>query len=176
MANLPGGNFDASTVEPSSVIEATPEFKGWHPMQFVESEMKPTKDGSGQYLQLVAQVLDGPYKGRKLWDRLNLVNNSETAREIAYRTLSAICHATDHLQVQDSTQLHNRRFEGHVVYVPEDGQYKAKNEVDGYRPTGGGAVATAAPTASTAKPETTPAPAAADQANESALPPWKRAS
>ena len=36
--------------------------------------MKATKAGTGQYLQLGFQILDGPHKGRKLWARLNLDN------------------------------------------------------------------------------------------------------
>ena len=64
--------------------------------------MRPTKDGGGQYLWLELDVLEGPLAGRKLFDRLNLVNASAQTVEIAQRTLSAICHATGRLQVQDS--------------------------------------------------------------------------
>ena len=71
-------------------------------MQIVASEMRPTKDGGGQYLWLELDVLEGPLAGRKLFDRLNLVNASAQTVEIAQRTLSAICHATGRMQVQDS--------------------------------------------------------------------------
>ena len=52
-------------------------------MQIVSSEMCPTKDGGGQYLWLELDALEGPLMGRKLFDRLNLVNASAQTVEIA---------------------------------------------------------------------------------------------
>ena len=67
MANLNG--FNAATVEPSQDFEPIPA--GKYLAMITESEMKPTKSGGGQYLQLTFQMLDGPYKGRYVWARLN---------------------------------------------------------------------------------------------------------
>jgi hypothetical protein len=99
-----GATFDATTVEPSKPIELLPP--GRYVVQIVASEMRATKDGQGQYLWLELDVLEGEFQGRKLFDRLNLVNNNPTTVEIAQRTLSAICHATGRMQVQDSEELH----------------------------------------------------------------------
>lgn len=99
-----GATFDATTVEPSKPIEILPP--GKYVVQIVASEMRATKDGQGQYLWLELDVLEGEFQGRKLFDRLNLVNNNPTTVEIAQRTLSAICHATGRMQVQDSEELH----------------------------------------------------------------------
>ena len=90
MARL-GETFDATTVEPNKPLEALPP--GRYVVQIVNSEMRPTKDGMGQYLWLELDVLEGEYAGRKLFDRLNLINANPTTVEIAQRTLSAICHA-----------------------------------------------------------------------------------
>ena len=103
MARL-GETFDATTVEPNKPLEALPP--GRYVVQIVNSEMRPTKDGMGQYLWLELDVLEGEHAGRKLFDRLNLVNANPTTVEIAQRTLSAICHATGLMQVDDSEQLH----------------------------------------------------------------------
>ena len=59
----------------------------------VESEMKPTKSGNGHFLELTFEVGEGPYKGRKLWARLNLDNPNPQAVQIARGELSAICRA-----------------------------------------------------------------------------------
>ena len=99
-----GATFDATTVEPNKPIEILPP--GKYVVQIVTSEMRATKDGQGQYLWLELDVLEGEFQGRKLFDRLNLVNNNPTTVEIAQRTLSAICHATGRMQVQDSEELH----------------------------------------------------------------------
>jgi hypothetical protein len=162
MAQLPHGPFNANQVEPSSGAAADPNFTGWHPMMFHESEMKPTKDGRGSYLQLVAKVIDGPFKGRPLWARLNLKNPSDQAVEIAYRELSAICRAVGVMNVSDSQQLHNRPFMGHVEFEPAKGEFKAKNNLIGYKPAANMGVLAPAATMSA------PAPGA------KASPPWMK--
>ena len=82
-------NFNAAEVSTESQFSPVPN--GDYPVIITESEMKPTKNGAGQYLQLVLEVIEGPYKGRKVWERLNIVNSNQTAVEIAQRSLSQIC-------------------------------------------------------------------------------------
>lgn len=150
-------NFDASQVQPSVPFEVIPT--GDYVVMIVDSQMKPTSDGNGQYLQLQLQVIDGNRKGATLFDRLNMVNRNQQTMEIAQRTLSAVCHAVGVLQVQDSTQLHNRPLIARVVYKePEpkkdgSGMWDAKNEIKGYKPI---AAATAAPAASPAQTAAAP--------------------
>lgn len=102
-------NFDASTVAPDTGgFEALPA--GWYKVLMESSEMKPTKtnaaDGSC-YLECKYKILDGVHSGKNVSGRLNLRNSNPQAQEIAYKQLSAICHATGVLQVADSAQLHN---------------------------------------------------------------------
>lgn len=129
-------NFDASQVAPAQPMEAIPA--GWYVAMMTASEMKPTSAGNGAYLETENTILEGEYKGRKLFDRLNLQNPNQTAMEIAYKQLSAICHAIGVIQVQDSSQLHNRPFQIKVSLKPAgpgaDGKhYEASNEVKGYK-------------------------------------------
>jgi len=95
--------FDATGIEPTTAYEILPA--GKYRAQIVESEMRVTKNGMGQYLWLMLDILEGPQQGRKVFDQLNLVNANPTTVEIAQRTLSAICHATGKLQVNDSEEL-----------------------------------------------------------------------
>lgn len=69
--------------------------------------MKPTKSGSGKYLQFTFQIIEGEYANRLLWVRLNLNNPNGTAVEIARRELSSICRAVGVMVPTDSTDLHN---------------------------------------------------------------------
>lgn len=98
-------NFDATTVAPQQPIEAIPA--GWYKAAVTESELVPTADGSGTRLKYELTILEGPFKGRKVFDGFNLSNANPQAVEIAQQQLSALCHATGVLRVQDSTQLHN---------------------------------------------------------------------
>lgn len=103
MANLNG--FNANNVDPAIDFEPIPG--GKYLAIITNSEMKPTKSGNGQYLELTFQVIEGPYKNRLLWSRLNLDNPSDMAVQIARAELSAICRAVGVLQPKDSLELHN---------------------------------------------------------------------
>lgn len=96
--------FDASGVEPLTGYELLPA--GDYVAQIIESEMRPTRNGNGEFLWLMMDILEGPLQGRKAYDQLNLINPNPTTVEMAQRTLSAICHATGELHVSDSEDLH----------------------------------------------------------------------
>lgn len=129
MANI--GSFDARTVEPNSSPDPVPA--GWYTVVMVQSEVKPTRSQDGAYLECGFRIAEGPHAGRMVYDRLNLHNPNPTAVEIAYRTLSAICHATGVMQVNDSQQLHNIPLQAKVTVRPATDQYAASNDIKGYR-------------------------------------------
>jgi hypothetical protein len=170
MAQL-GTNFDATHVQPQEPFSVIPG--GKYKLQIVASEIRATNNGAGQYLWFEIEILDGEYQGRKLWDRLNLWNDNAQAVEIAQRTLSAMCHATGQLHVEDSEALHFKPMIGTVRVRPagpgKDGkQYDASNEIRGYEAVNGAAPAQAAPAAAVQQAAApAPAPSAAAM-------PWKR--
>ena len=136
MANL-GGVFNAELVQPGGSFEVIPA--GEYRAILVDSVMESTKSGSGQFLKLSIQIIDGPHSGVVLFDRLNLINSNPKAVEIAQRTLSAICHAVGVMQVQDSAQLHNRPLVIRVAYKEggepdgRGGVYGPSNEIKQYK-------------------------------------------
>ncbi|QMV29722.1 multimodular transpeptidase-transglycosylase [Vibrio phage vB_VnaS-AQKL99] len=131
--DMAGLNFNATNVAPQQAFENLAP--GWYTVKMVESEMKPTSAGTGSYLECTFEVLaPQQFAGRKLWDRLNLNNPNEKAVEIAYQTLSAMCHATGVMQVQDSQQLHNIPMDAKVGLSKPTEQYpEPRNEIKGYR-------------------------------------------
>jgi len=164
MASL---NFDSNNVAPDTGFDPIPA--GDYTAVIIDSDMKTTKNGAGQYLALTLQIIDGPYANRMLWDRLTLVHDNAKTVEIAQRRLSAICHAVGVLAVQDSTQLHNRPMVVRLKYV-EDPQYGPKNEIGSYKATQGQAPAAQRPSAQApaAMPWQGQAPAAQPQPQASA--------
>ena len=85
MSNLSGYNFDASTIEPSSSYDPIPA--GWYQAIISNSEMKPTRDGYGEYLSLTLQVIEGQYANRLVFARLNLKNANDKAVDIAKKAI-----------------------------------------------------------------------------------------
>lgn len=124
-------NFDAQQYVPLEERGAVPA--GWYNVAMDKSEAKPTKDGSGMYLECQFVVLDGLHKGARFWTRLNIRNSSPQAVEIAYRELSSIAHACGVMQVQDSSQLHNIPLKVKVKVRKSEG-YDDQNEITAYKP------------------------------------------
>ena len=127
MANLQG--FDASKIEPTTDFEPIPA--GKYLAVIAASEMKQTKSGSGSYLELTFAIIDGPYKNRVLWSRLNLDNPNKQAVEIARAQLSAICRGVGVMQPKDSLDLHNLPLQITVKCKRRD-DGEVYNEVRGY--------------------------------------------
>ena len=166
-----GQTFDASSIEPSSGYDVLPP--GKYLAQIVASEMRVTKDGLGQYLYLEVDILDGQYAGRKLFDRLNLINANPDAVQIAQRTLSSICRAVGKLQVSNSEQLHLIPLIADVRVRPPKGMYGESNSIR-YLPRNASPApmpAATAPTAPIAARPVTAAPTSTPAANGL---PWKR--
>ena len=166
-----GQTFDASAIEPSTGYEVLPP--GKYLAQIVASEMRVTKDGHGQYLYLEVDILEGQYAGRKLFDRLNVVNANPDTVQIAQRTLSSICRAVGKMQVSNSEQLHLIPLIADVRVRPPKGMYGESNSIR-YLPRNAvpaTAPTAAAPTASIAARPVTAAPTSTPAANGL---PWKR--
>ncbi len=122
--------FDANTVEPTTPIEPVPA--GKYVAMITESEMKPTKAGTGNYLQLTFEILEGDFKGRLLWARLNLDNPNAQAVAIARAELSAVCRAVGVLTPTDSVQLHNLPLVISVRCKKRSDSDEMSNEIKGY--------------------------------------------
>lgn len=123
-------NFNANEVDPSTGFDPIPA--GKYLAVVSESEMKATKSGNGQYLQLTFEVAEGPYKGRKLWDRLNIHNANKTAEQIAKSQLSALCRAVGVMEPRDSVELHNLPVAITVVQKTRSDTGEPSNEIKGY--------------------------------------------
>ena len=144
-----GGAFDTSSVVPlEDFLPLTP---GDYPVQIEAAEIKRTKAGDGNFIELRLCVLDGPANGRKLWDRLNIDNPSAKAVEISMRSLAAIGQATGLAVVRDTQELVGKMCLAAVKVSAKNGD----NEIRTYKPFD--AVAPAAPAAPVAP--IAPAPA-----------------
>ena len=126
-----GGIFDANDIPPR---DFPPVPVGEYLVQAVESDLRPTKDGTGKYLRFALEVMAGQYVGRRIFDNINLENASQTAVDFGRRRLSQICHAVGVLQVRDSEQLHNRPMLADVAIEPAKGEFGDRNKILGYRP------------------------------------------
>jgi len=132
-----------------NISDGTPEILpvGEYQMHIINSELRDTKMGDGQYLWLEFEILGPKYVGRKFWDRLNLFNKNETAVKIARKTLSNICSALNFSSLpNDSVQLHNKALKV-VITHKENKQGKLEVRPAYYGVNAPVATETAAPAA-----------------------------
>jgi hypothetical protein len=122
--------FDASQVDPSVEFEPIPA--GKYVVMITESQEKENRSGSGSYLQFTFQILEGEYKGRLVWARLNLQHPNVTAVQIAKAELSAICRAVGILKPTNSEQLHHLPLVITVKCKKRKDSDELTNEIRGY--------------------------------------------
>lgn len=127
MAQLPQA-FNAEEIDDD--FDVIP--KNNYTVEIVSSEMKVTKAGTGKYLSLQLKVIKGDFKGKVLFDLLNLVNPNETAEEIAKRTLKRICDAVGKKRITDSKVLHDIPMIAKVDIEPATDSWPAKNIIKNY--------------------------------------------
>lgn len=158
MANF---NFNAAAVEPMAPRSYAPLPNGEYEMIITKSDMKATKAGTGQYLELEMQVVTGEHSGRRHWERLNVINPNKQAEDIARSALAALCTAVNKVEMEDTTELHDIPF---IAHVEIDRKEPDRNRIVGY------SSADAAPAAPA--PKATPAARPAAQAATGGKKPW----
>jgi hypothetical protein len=126
---MPVFDFDVSSYEAPKRTSFEPLPPGDYNAMITDSQMKITKSGTGEYLELTIQVIDGAHSGRRLWERLNVVNSNKTAEEIARSQLNGIKLACNIERLESSEQLHDIPF---VVSLDIDRRDPTRNKIMGY--------------------------------------------
>ena len=152
---MPFFEFNATEVTPTTGFEPIP--KGKYNAVIVESDEKATRSGSGSYLEFTYEIIDGEYKGRKLWSRHNVRNQNQKAVEIARKEVSAICHAVGTLQIKYTEDLHNKPLVINVSTTRNE-TGEITNEIRGFEAAGGVASQTARPAPAPANSADGPSP------------------
>lgn len=93
------------------------------------SELKPTKSGTGNGINVKLQVVEGPFKGRTMFWWLNYTNPNDQAQKIGRAELAMLCRAVNVLTPKDTMELHNIPFCATVGVTPARDGYEAGNKV-----------------------------------------------
>lgn len=146
-----GGNYD-------------PLPAGWYDATIGAAEVRPTKDGSGQYIKIKYQVTGPTHSGRVVFGNINVRNASQKAEEIGRQQLGELMRALNIPRLTDTDQLIGGMLAIKLDIRAATEQYAAQNEVRGFR--AGNGMAGDVPTFAPSKP--TPAP------SKGAAPPWAK--
>ena len=106
---------------------------GWYLVEIDKSEMKDNSAKTGRFLTCQLKVVEGEYKGRYLFNLMNLVNPNQQTVEIAQKELASICEACELDEIEDSTELHGITMAVRVAIKEGTEKWPAKNEIKAYR-------------------------------------------
>ena len=127
-------DFDASVVDPSVGFDPVPA--GRYVAVVTDAEMLDTQQGGGQYLELKFEIIEGEYKGRNLWTRLNLVNSKEKTVDYAKAMLSGLYRALGFTKISEFSELHNLPLLIAVKCKNRKDNGELTNEIKGFEKIG----------------------------------------
>lgn len=128
-----------------------------------KAELRQTKDGTGQYINLQIKILGPTNAGRVVFGTINIQNKSEKAEEIGLRQLKELRAALGMAALRDTDDLVGRQVKVKIKTQPEKDGYPARNTVAGYASVSGNTM-----------PMPSATPAVLVQAAASSTPPWAR--
>ena len=130
---MPEINFDLSGYEMSAPTSFDPMPPGDYVAIVTNSELKDTKAGDGQYIELTMQIVDGDFSGRRHWERLNIINKSDKTQEIARGHLNALLKACGVPNAKNTEETHDVPF---TLSLDLDRKEPTRNRIVGYSPAG----------------------------------------
>jgi len=110
--------FDPNSVEPADDFDVLPP--GKYPVLIESADGRPTKNGQGFGVNLQFSILDGQFKGRKLFKWINIQHTSQKAQEIGQREFSALGKAIGLISITNTNQLLGKAVIAHVKVKDND--------------------------------------------------------
>jgi hypothetical protein len=126
-------NFNTAGVQPMQPRSYDPLPAGEYELIITKSDVKPTKAGTGHYIELEMQVISGEHSGRRHWERLNVDNPNKDAEEIAKAALAGLCLAVGQSDINDTADLHDIPF---IASIEIDRKDPTRNRIMGYSSAG----------------------------------------
>jgi len=131
LSELFGGYFDANQYEPAREFQLYNP--GQYPSQIESVEIKPTKANNGAFFEVKMVMLEEPYKGQRLTDRINVDNPSTACVAIGRGQLTALCLAAGIAKLDDTDQLLQCVVVPHVKVKGEQNEIRTYSSIADYR-------------------------------------------
>jgi hypothetical protein len=131
-------NFTFSASDFPDTMEGGGTYKELAPGEYlaeiIDTDMSPTKAGTGEKLTLQFEVIEGDCAGTYIWHNLNIENPSQQAVEISKRQLAQICRAVGMEGFQQHGELFAKRCVIVVAMGKANNDYPSKPEIRGWKP------------------------------------------
>ena len=104
------------------------------------TDIKQNKAGNGSYLEAILVVIEGEYKGRKVWSRMTITHDtSEKAVAFGKRMVGDLSLACGKRSIQDTQELHGIPIKV-ALKISKQAGYDPSNEVRKFHIPGPGNV------------------------------------
>lgn len=125
----------------------------------LESEKKDNRAGTGAYIRLVMEITEGQYKGRKLFETMNLWHENPMTVRIAMAEMKSLCNACGGIRPQQTEELHSIPFLVKVGQRKREDTGEMQNSIKAFKAIGN---------------HTPEAAAAGQEQTGTDKPPWKK--
>lgn len=126
------------TVDQNQKSDFDPIPKGTYKVYGIESGLKSTVAGDGEYVAVTFEISEGQHKGRRIWCRFNIKNKNPIAVEIGTKQLNSLCLALGIDHLQDTDQLIHKPVMAKVKVTPARGGYDESNDITAFKPVENG--------------------------------------
>lgn len=132
---MAGLNFETFEDQSAPSVDLTiPVPKGQYSAKIIGSEIKTTKKATGQYVELMWEINPpSPHANRRIWQRINIVNENENAVEIGKKELNMVVKACGLAQISDTSELHGRECKIDVTIEAGTNGYGDSNSIKNAR-------------------------------------------
>lgn len=134
-----GQTFYANDLPQGNPYEPLPA--GWYTATIADAELRATKDGSGQYIQVRYYITGPTHQGLVVSGNINIRNASAKAEEIGRQQLGELMRAIGLARVTDTDQLIGGVLQIKLGVRAATEEYSAQNEVRGFKAITGAAPA-----------------------------------
>ncbi|GIW83241.1 MAG: hypothetical protein KatS3mg105_5048 [Gemmatales bacterium] len=130
-------SFDFSSFNPAENLDSSFDVlpAGDYLVVVIEASVKKTKEGTGEYLAITMEVIDGEYLGRRIWHNIMLVHPNEAAVQIGKRHLAELCISAGLNRLTSELDLINRTALVAIKVAKRD-DGTLRNEVRSYKKIG----------------------------------------
>ena len=130
-----GQIFDTDSLPKGDDYKPIPA--GWYTASIKRADVKPTKDGTGQYVNFGFSIQGPTNSGRMIFGIINIRNKNPEAERIGLQQMGDIILAVGLKRVQDTDELLGQSLEIKVSIDPAKDGYDERNNVKGFRASEG---------------------------------------
>jgi hypothetical protein len=130
-------SFDLNDLPQSQGYGVLPA--GWYSATISKADVKPTKAGTGEYINICYSITGPTHQGRTVWGNINIRNPNPKAEEIGRQQLGELMRAIGVGKVSNTDQLIGKDLMIKLT-VRDDDKSIEQNEVRGFKAVQGGQV------------------------------------